>query len=321
MQMVSVIIPIYNSEKTIVKCLKSIMNQTYKNIEILVINNGSTDNSTKITSELMENDERIKLINTEKKGVSLARNIGLSEAKGDWIMFVDADDWIDESAINDMITIAIQEKVDIVKCAYKMIYSPKKVNVISYKEKKENIDSLFWKVFFKTYNYNQVWGQLISSHIAKKCKFDENLIMAEDYKYNYELYKKINYIYVLQKPFYNYSVNQNGINYSTNREKILYKLSNIIDVCEFIWKIEEKNRDEIEIRTIKETNSHIIDYISLKDSKIEELDKYIYRDYYWHCLKKIKYSRLGKYGIIAFLLKNKRMILLKIISKCLRIKR
>ena len=92
--LVSIIVPVYNGEAFFKRCLNSLFNQTYKKIEIIVVNDGSKDNSKKILNECSKNDSRLKIINQKNSGVSVARNRGISEANGEYLMFVDADDWI-----------------------------------------------------------------------------------------------------------------------------------------------------------------------------------------------------------------------------------
>ena len=99
MNKVSIIIPVYNSEKYISKCLDSVLNQTYKNIEILVINDGSKDNSIDILREYEKKDDRIVVIDKENEGVAKTRNQGIKKATGDYIMFIDNDDFIDEDYV------------------------------------------------------------------------------------------------------------------------------------------------------------------------------------------------------------------------------
>lgn len=94
MDKVSVIVPIYNAEKYISECIESITCQTYKNLEIILINDGSLDNSIKICKQYAKNDDRIKLIDVENHGVSYARNKGIEEATGEYIIFIDSDDII-----------------------------------------------------------------------------------------------------------------------------------------------------------------------------------------------------------------------------------
>ena len=100
---VSVIIPVYNGEKTIEKCINSIINQSYKDLEIIIVNDGSTDNTYEICQKYSQKDDRIQVINQENKGVCLARNIGIKFSKGDYIQFVDSDDWLEPSIIADCI--------------------------------------------------------------------------------------------------------------------------------------------------------------------------------------------------------------------------
>ena len=96
--LLSVIVPIYNAENNLEKCLDSIIDQTYKNLELILINDGSTDGSLKICNKYKKNDNRIRLFSKENNGVSSARNLGISMAKGHYITFVDADDYLDLNA-------------------------------------------------------------------------------------------------------------------------------------------------------------------------------------------------------------------------------
>lgn len=101
-KMISVIIPIYNMEKYLDRCINSITEQSYKNIEILLINDGSTDNSLKICKKFQKEDERIKFFSMNHQGVSIARNLGIEKAKGKYIMFIDSDDWIEKDTIKTL---------------------------------------------------------------------------------------------------------------------------------------------------------------------------------------------------------------------------
>ena len=91
---ISIIVPIYNIEKKLNKCIYSILEQTYKNFELILVNDGSTDNSLKICNEYKRKDNRIKIINKENQGLVLARKSGLDEATGKYIIFIDGDDWV-----------------------------------------------------------------------------------------------------------------------------------------------------------------------------------------------------------------------------------
>ena len=118
MKKVSVIVPIYNVEKYLSKCLNSIVGQTYENLEILCVNDGSPDNSGEILRIFAERDNRIRIINKENGGLSSARNAGIKEATGDYIVFVDADDWIDFETIETAVKATEEDGVEMVLWGY-----------------------------------------------------------------------------------------------------------------------------------------------------------------------------------------------------------
>lgn len=112
--LVSVIVPIYNTEKYIHKCLDSLINQTYKNLDIILVNDGSLDKAGDIAEEYSKIDNRVRVIHKKNGGASSARNEGLEIVKGEFTCFIDSDDWLDSDAINKLVTKALKEKSDIV---------------------------------------------------------------------------------------------------------------------------------------------------------------------------------------------------------------
>ncbi|MCK0470356.1 glycosyltransferase [Halalkalibacter sp. APA_J-10(15)] len=115
---ISIIVPIYNREKELARCLQSLLKQTIKEIEIILINDGSTDSSLELIHYYAEKDERIVVINQNNKGVSIARNQGLLLAKGKYIGFVDSDDWVDLTMYERLLQIAEEKDADVVMCSY-----------------------------------------------------------------------------------------------------------------------------------------------------------------------------------------------------------
>ena len=134
--MVSVIIPVYNIEKYIVKCVKSVMEQSYKDLEIIIINDGSSDSSYELCMELAENDSRIKVISQKNSGLSKARNTGIDNANGEWIIFLDGDDWLDRYCIEKCLEVSLAS-TDIVMFPYIREYpnNPRKVELFSQNQK------------------------------------------------------------------------------------------------------------------------------------------------------------------------------------------
>ena len=100
---ISVIVPVYNVEKYLCQCVESILSQTYRNFELLLIDDGSKDNSGNICDEYAKNDPRIRVLHVENGGASYARNIGLNIAVGDWVTFVDADDWVSSNYLEELV--------------------------------------------------------------------------------------------------------------------------------------------------------------------------------------------------------------------------
>lgn len=130
--MISIIVPVYNVEQFLPKCLDSIRNQSYGNLEILLIDDASTDRSGRICDEYAEKDRRIRVFHTKNRGLSAARNLGLDEAKGEWIGFVDSDDWIEADMYECLLKRAEEAGADIVECG---IYSEYANNTVE--EKRE----------------------------------------------------------------------------------------------------------------------------------------------------------------------------------------
>ena len=122
MKKISIIVPIYNIEKYLPRCLDSILAQTYKNLEVILVDDGSVDNSGMIADKYARNDQRIIVIHQVNKGVSAARNAGLDLATGDYIGFVDGDDYIEPDMYEILMRIIDEQQVDIAHCGYQMVY-------------------------------------------------------------------------------------------------------------------------------------------------------------------------------------------------------
>ena len=191
MKKVSVIIPTYNAENTILKCINSIVKQTYKNIEIIIIDDGSTDSTLNKLNDLAKNDDRIIIKKQRNSGVSVARNNGINIASGDYILFVDSDDWLEKTMIEKMIITAQKENTDIVRCNFYDEYVNKTLLGKIYDELK-NIKILNSEYALKNiYDYfltankpikNFVMLILIKKELILKNKiyFNEKLYMLED---------------------------------------------------------------------------------------------------------------------------------------------
>src|SRR5699024_10471201 len=128
MEKVSIIMPVYNSENTVGKSIESVLNQTYKNIELIIINDGSNDNTEPIIVKYAASDYRIKYVFQENEGVSSARNTGILKATGDYIAFIDADDYYSNNMIELLINQALIFNAYIVSCSFERIFNDNSIS-------------------------------------------------------------------------------------------------------------------------------------------------------------------------------------------------
>ena len=229
MKKISIVIPIYNSERYLKRCIDSIVNQTYKNLEIILINDGSTDDSIKIIKNYQKKDNRIRIIDKSNTGVSDSRNMGIEMATGDFISFVDSDDTLDIHFFEHAIRFFDEEKVDIVCTNFNYDISGKiKQNKSFHSKKVLNYLALNPE---SRYYVTTVWAKIFKSEIVKNIKFDRNIYYSEDTLFYTESALQANYIYFLNEYLYNYYINNQGAmknkdlkKYSTDllaRKKIL----------------------------------------------------------------------------------------------------
>lgn len=206
MGMISVIVPAYNAEKTIEKCLGSIASQSYKNLEIIVVNDGSKDSTEKIVHDLALKDTRIKLISVPNGGVSYARNNGLEHVTGDYVTFVDADDTIEPDMYEHLIGLFDKHDVDIAHCSYNTITLEGKVVPVGNMGKEilqttdEAVDSLISGRYFG----GGLWNKLYKSELLRGLKFHEEIKINEDVLMNFEVFQKAKASVYSDKPLYNY---------------------------------------------------------------------------------------------------------------------
>lgn len=210
-ELISVIIPVYNAEKYIDRCLQSIIEQTYEEVEIIVIDDGSTDGSYLNCEEIAERDKRIFLYHKENSGVSATRNMGMDLAKGNYIMFVDADDTLEKECIDTLYN-NITGKVDIVCCAYKEIDS--KESIIHKLENEqlcfaEDLYDHYLKYVKESYFDSVVWGKLYNKDILKNKRFKQYKY-SEDFLFMQEVYSTNPCVKYIDYIGYNYCRNENS---------------------------------------------------------------------------------------------------------------
>ena len=242
---ISVIIPVYNSQKYIRECLESIINQTYKNIEIIIVNDGSGDNSLEIMKKYKELDERVIIINKTNEGVSIARNVGIDVSTSDWIMFVDSDDYLQNNAVENFAKNIENDAQVILSNVYFLENNKKRIAPCSYtkktifqqKNKIELIESIFydnkkWKMKYAATPFAKLYNKKFL--IENKIKFINNVKYGEDGLFNFLAYNYANKIVFIDSITYNYRIHTESVmkkydsNLIENYNKLLIELKRVL---------------------------------------------------------------------------------------------
>lgn len=203
---ISVITPVFNGEKYIKRCIESVQNQTYKNIEHIIVDDGSTDNTLKICNFF---NDKIKIVSKKNEGVSKARNVALEIATGEYILFLDADDWLEKDMCEELIECIKKNDVDIAVCGYSNYYeNTNKISKIFLKE--DETKNFLEQITDEESNFGGFpWNKLIRKEILKK-KFDENVHYYENLLFFLENCNEKTTYKCVNKCLYNYCINDNS---------------------------------------------------------------------------------------------------------------
>ena len=300
---VSIIVPVYNTENYLKKCLDSLVNQTIKNIEIIIVNDGSNDNSQSIIDEYSQKYPNIKCLSKENGGLSDSRNYAFSYVAGKYIGFVDSDDYIEQDMYEKMYNKASQNDLDLIECNFIWEYENKIKNDIG--TKYLNINDYFLNGRVMACN------KLFKTSIIKEnnIKFPIGL-RYEDIEFFYKLVPYINKYELLEDPFYHYVQRSNSIINEQN-----YKTADIFEILKNIIiyyknnNIYEEYKDKLEYLYIRFLlGSSFLRITKIKNKKIRKtlLNKTIYELY--ETFPNWKKNKLLK-------IKNKKNIYYKTINK------
>lgn len=246
--MISVIIPVYNVEKYLDRCINSVLKQSYKNLEIILIDDGSADNSGMMCDECAKSDNRIKVIHKTNAGVSSARNAGLDIAKGNYIGFVDPDDYISENMYEILLDEMKSGDFDIVECNYYRVYED------GAQLKKENKDAVYtgykdiWYAALTDYLFCGMCNKLIKKSVIGDLRFNTDYKISEDMLFFFECAKNGKKLKFVNKPLYYYLQRENSA-----IRKPFYK--GAFDTLEVVEKFEADCNNE---RLMKVWNSYYL---------------------------------------------------------------
>lgn len=248
MKKISVIIPVYNAEKYLTKCLNSIVNQTYTNLEIILVNDGSKDSSLNICYEYNKKDDRIKIINNDNHGASYSRNCGIDISTGEYIMFIDADDYVENSFIEKLFVCDEYEIYDLFISCYTDFYSK---NI--FKEQKlidrDMLSFVLQKDYLNIVKYLRTpWGKIYKSNIIKKnnIKFPVDYVTAEDQIFNFVYLKYVKKYRFLNEGLYFYRhENKDSLSSSKSYEAFISNIKKLNIEKSFLNEMNIENKEKI----------------------------------------------------------------------------
>ena len=304
--MITVIINVYNGEKYIKKCIDSIINQTYKDLEILIINDGSTDNTLNICNSY--NDSRIRIISEKNKGLSLSRNTGIDNAKGEYLYFVDSDDYIEKDTIEYLYDLCIKYNSKISCCRELDIHNYD----FNFKNEKEKIDILsskdyLIKILFNENRSGTIWNKLIKKDVFDNLRFEDRII--NDVALVYKLPLKVDKIvYSNQIKYY----------YLIRSDSIMGKHSHLRAIDQYDASIDRYNNiDKVYPNMIENKIGMLLSIVILFNHNTPETDDYINKKECKKLFNKLFRLRMLKY---KFKFKDKvKLLLFRINPKLCRI--
>lgn len=213
--MISIIIPVYNVSQYLNECIQSVINQSYQNFECILIDDGSSDGSEIICDQWTQHDNRIRVIHQPNQGVSKARNKGIAEAQGEYIAFIDSDDWIDSNYLNTLLRPIEESNVDLVVCGLQQHYSNETFKNYSYKTGIIHIERQDTKAFTDINKKFLLFGPVIKLYKrtiiqTHNIHFPPEYTYGEDLLFNYNYLEYVKAIYIIDQCLYHYRIIGNG---------------------------------------------------------------------------------------------------------------
>lgn len=221
--LISVIVPVYNTEKWLSRCLKSILNQTYSNVEVIVVNDGSTDNSLNICEQFCKEDDRVKLIDIPNSGVAVARNQGMDFCNGDYITFVDSDDYVELNYCEELLRQVLNYDASI-SCCYETIKECNEEEAVYYSLEKYN--------YMQMDSHYLAWGVLYRKNIVSDIRFDTDLFVAEDTLFFSKALKKAGGFVHTHKKLYDYVIYEQSASHGGFDKKKYTEFESWKRICE-----------------------------------------------------------------------------------------
>lgn len=234
-ELISIIVPIYNTEKYLRQCLDSILNQTYTNFEVLLVNDGSTDSSGMICQEYVENDSRFRYFEKDNGGVASARNLGLERSSGAYITFIDSDDWVEQNYLEVLYTALKENDTDVAISTYKRFAQDGVFYLRSYSKENDEFLNIgkrnrnsFLEILPKLgeldHSFYSISSKLIKREIIGNLLFDEQISYAEDLNFFFHLYLGVESVVFVRDYTYVYRTHDASTSQNVNELQALQEL-------------------------------------------------------------------------------------------------
>lgn len=236
MPLISVIIPVYNVEAHLEKCLESVSKQTLRDIEIICVNDGSTDGSAAILQKFSEKDKRFVVITRKNQGLSVARNVGLAHSNAKYIAYVDSDDFVHPEFLQKLYSVANEYRADIVGCNFAKIYADENLPELQNAKPKVYVPALPVLLNRKNFIHFNVWNKLYTKKIISDIDFVAG-IYFEDWVYNSCVFAKAQKFVWIDEKLYGYRISENSIMRSRFNHKKLDDYVTGIHVVRQFYKI------------------------------------------------------------------------------------
>ena len=293
MDLISVIVPVYRVEKYLGECIDSILSQTYENFELILVDDGSPDNSGKICDEYAEKDKRIRVIHKENGGVSSARNLGLDNANGEYVTFIDSDDFVDKKYLEVLYSTLINFDTDVSVCrASKAINGEYTIYPESFPTKSviEQGTAEFFDFFaryfsLKCHMFGSAWRCLFKKSTIGETRFDKNIRISEDLLFVANVIFNSNRIGFINESLYFYRMDNASATSSYKKSFFESQAQLSHELCVLFAKIDKKGFDKI----LKRYNALLCYYLLSNELKFRKSNP----DYKEN-LKKIRKSELYK---------------------------
>ena len=269
--MISIILPVYNTEKYIKDCINSIMKQYYLEFEVIVVDDGSSDNSINIIKSTIKDDKRFKIYHKRNGGISSARNFGITKASGKYVMFIDSDDCIQYNTLSKMIKYIEDDETAICKCEYESFIDKYKSYSKNHIIRSLNKIDFFEEILTLKENL-YAWGVLIPKNFFDNIQFPNGKYF-EDMATMYKIYNQANKIYIIDSKLYKYRVNPSSIIHTMNKNKISNYIQAVNSFVNFYKEKYDSNNESINLFLCE---SYIECYKFTTDKKDVSMYKNIY---------------------------------------------